>query len=82
MRRFVLIDQQPRSFTRVFQPLERPIGSEIRDVPLGLLSNAVFDELRILVQSLPGQDIGVVEPARLVGEVPFTYDGRAVPGFA
>jgi len=79
VRRFVLQQQAKRFILRTLvQKLERHIRQYIRDVAASFGSLSHFDELRIEVVALAGQDAPEIETGGVVGDMPFAYESGMV----
>ena len=71
MRRLVLIDEAERAVLPAPQEVQREVGRDVGDVPGVFLGLAADDEIRIEIDSLPGENFPLVESLGLLAQMPF-----------
>ena len=76
MRRLVLIDEAERAVLPAPQEVQREVGRDVGDVPGMFLGLAADDEIRIEIDSLPGENFPLVESLGLLAQMPFAGDAR------
>ena len=64
----------------ILKPLYRLVNNDRRCVPCLPVGTSRFDEVRVVVATLPWEDTPVVESGRFALQVPFANEGCLIPG--
>src|ERR1041384_953393 len=78
---FVLVANEKRLIARpILYELDSQISDDIRGVTFAFLPLAVLDQHRIVIKSLPWQNVPVIETGRIAAEMPFADHPGVIAG--
>lgn len=81
MGRLVVVHEEERLVLgTLLKELGREVGDEVGRVAVQGLARAAFDEIRVHVLALSGQDAPIVKARGIAGQMPLTDDAGVVAG--